>query len=167
MKFSFDQDDYDSGCKETIETLPSFPNDVAIPSDGSVVSAIRINDSFCESPKTKASIECEESNDESHPDTKRKRTVTFRKEIVTEKIELDRWSPEEKMYLFYTGKEMYKFRIEYMMELHSSLESKNDEWSGFTERGGIRLFWNMYAAVVEFFSCRAVAQFCCRGDTSN
>lgn len=154
----------ESECKESIDIV--LENEVGIPSDGSIVSAIQINDSFCESPSFKPSIEQPESYEGVQPKTGRPRKVTFSEKIVTEEIELNRWTIEEKSYLFYTGKEMYQFRIGYMMELHESMELKNDDWSVFNERGGIRIFWSMYAAVLDFFSCKGMVQFCC-GTTAN
>ena len=151
-------------CKESIEI--EAQNDYNIPSDGSIISAIQINDSFCEIGTKRTSIDLRESEDMVQPTHMRPTKVTFHDDLVTEIIGVRRWTIEEKGYLFYTGKEMYQFRIEYMVELHDSMEFKNDEWPMFGERGSIRVFWSMYAALLDFFACKAITQFCCGNNTT-
>jgi hypothetical protein len=151
-------------CMESIEI--EAQNDYNIPNDGSVISAIQINDSFCEIGSLRTSIDLRESEDTGQPKQMRPTKVTFHDDLVTETIGVRRWTVEEKGYLFYTGKEMYQFRIEYMVELHDSMEFKNDEWPIFSERGSIRVFWSMYAALLDFFACKAVTQFCCGNSTT-
>jgi hypothetical protein len=135
--------------------------DAGLPNDGSVVSAIRINDSFCDSASFRMTQEYDTGNevqDQDQVQTRRLRKVNFCEKIVTEVKESTPWTAEEKSYLFYTGKEMHQFRIEYMMELHESYE---DTWGECSQRGGIRLFLSMYTILLDFFTCKAVVQFCC------
>ena len=141
--------------------------DIQCDTNDSVVSAIEINDSFSEIASFKSITEVipDDDDDDNNkgPPSKRSRRVNFREEIVTDMVEISRWTPEEKSYLFYTGREMHQFRIEYIMEMRESVEYNYDEWTGY-QRGGIRLFLSMYTALVELFACRAVVQFCCGGN---
>ena len=43
------------------------------------------------------------------------RKVKFHKDVVTSVRRSPRWTPEEKSFLFYTGREMYSFRMEYIL----------------------------------------------------
>lgn len=54
------------------------------------------------------------------------------------------------------------------MELNGSGNNTNsdEDLPCFEGRGGLRVFWSLYTAVLEFFTCNAVAQFCCGQDQS-
>ena len=94
------------------------------------------------------------------------RKVKFHKDVVTSVRRSPRWTTEEKSFLFYTGREMYSFRMEYILELNEGQGINHEEWQKFQGRGHLRLFWSLYAAMIDFFSCKVVAQYCCGENTA-
>lgn len=123
--------------------------------------AVKVVDNLLECKCCKLKV-CRKTDRNCCVEVSSSRKVTFCNELVTEVHEIPRWSKEDKPRLFYTGREMNEFRIDYIVELNTSQSSlRGDGVPNFEKRGGIRIFWSLYGVFLDFFTCKAVVQFCC------
>lgn len=154
----------------TVDTEKHFPhssiNPVNILLDSGCDSTTEIECSI-DSESLYDCIDDDYDNDDDASDGKAKptrRRVHFAVQVVTEKYETPCWTPEEKAFLFYTGKELHQFRLEHIIELYESQDTtKMDEWSKFEGRRSLRIFWSFYTVLLDFVTCKALTQYCCGG----
>ncbi len=123
--------------------------------------------------KESASCDGKKENETSTKIEVRKRSVTFRPKIVSQEITYDCPSKEEKTYLFYTGRELHQFRMDYMMELQGynnnigtnsgrGVKRTPTPMDDFTDiSGSMRMFWSLYAAILRLLHCGTAPSFCC------
>jgi len=100
-----------------------------------------------------------------------RKKVHFCQKLVSETVEFLPANAEEKKNMFYTGRELYNFRIEYLMEVQG-YNAKSPEERSFDKEadnskssGSMRTFWSFYAILSGALSCD-FANLCCGGNYS-